>query len=423
MKLFRSFLVLLVVAAIGILAAQWLGQDTQRNLGEVTVHAGGYDYIATVPQAIIALLIALLLLWALWSLLAAPFQAWKRHRRRQGRARLIDGLEALDRGQWLRAEKLLVSAAGEARLGPIAYAAAMQAAEAHGDTQSAAQHLQALGQASPSLHALHSAQRWLEQGRADEALAALDAAAVQPLPPRGVWLRTRALAAAGRANESFGQLGALRQKQVISAEAAAALEQQLAVQMLGEAEDVNVLAAHWDALSKTLRVDPAVVAAYVERAVALGWADTALRTLEQTLDGQWDESLARLYGQLPVEKYDSRRASAQRWLQAHGNSPALLLTIARLAQAQGQWTQAEDFLHRAIAADAGADAWELLGNGHAAQGQETLARQCLQNALRSARNEALIELEPDARQQRLNPVITAEERDANGIPRLPGELS
>lgn len=421
MKLFRSFLVLLLVAAIGILGAQWLGQDSLRDLGEVTIHAGGYDYIATVPQALIALLIALLLLWALWSLLNAPFQAWKRHRRRQGRARLIDGLEALDRGQLLRAEKLLVSAAGEPRVRPIAYAAAMQAAEAHGDTHSAAQHLQALALADPSLHALHSAQRWLEQARAEDALAALDVPALQPLPPRGVWLRTQALAAAGRAGEAFGQLGALRQRQVISAEAAAELEGRLAVQMLSEAEDVNALAAHWEGLSKTLRVDPVVVAAYVRRAVALGWTDTALRTLEQTLDSQWDESLARLYGQLPVEKEDSRRASAQRWLQAHGDSPALLLTLAQLTHAQGQWHQAEDFLHRAIAQGSGADAWELLGNGYVAQGQETLARQCLQNALRSAREEAVVELERDEQRSSLLGQITAEERDANGIPRLPDD--
>jgi HemY protein len=421
MKLFRSFLVLLLVAAIGILGAQWLGQDSLRDLGEVTVHAGGYDYIATVPQALIALLITLLLFWALWSLLTAPFQAWKRHRRRQGRARLIDGLEALDRGQWLRAEKLLTSASAEERVRTISHVGALKAAEARGDTSSAAQHLSALAQTDPVLHALHSAERWLELDRAEEAITALDLAAIQPLPARGLWLRTSALASAGRAAEAFGQLGALRQHQVLTADAAAALELQLATQMLGQAQDVNVLAGHWEALPKTLRLDPPVVAAYVEQAVALGWADTALRTLEQTLDSQWSEDLVRLYGHLPVEKYDSRRASAQRWLQDHGNSPALLLSLARLTHAQGQFDQALEFAQRAIPLGAGAEGWELAGEIFIARGEQALACQCLLNALRERRGDAVADLPGHELQQDITRLAAVEERDAHGIPHLPGQ--
>ena len=104
MNAFRSLLVLLLVAAIGILGAQWLGQESVRGIGEVIVRAGGNDYIATLPQALLALLIAGLLLWLLWTLLSAPFRSWARYRRRQGRARLIVGLQALDGGQWQRAE-------------------------------------------------------------------------------------------------------------------------------------------------------------------------------------------------------------------------------------------------------------------------------------------------------------------------------
>lgn len=420
MKAFRSLLSVLLVAALGILGAQWLGQESLRDLGEVIVRAGGNDYIATLPQALLASLIALLLLWLLWKLLSAPFHAWRRYRRRQSRARLIDGLHALDGGQWQRAEKLLQSAASEREVRPIALVAAMRAAEARADSASAGQHLQQLGEVEPTLHALHSAERWLQQEKPLEAITALDLPAVQPLPPRGLWLRTQALARAGRAEDAFGQLGALRQAQVMPVDTLAALETSLALQMLDEADDVNALAARWDMLPKTLRVSPLAVSHYAQRAVALNWAEVALRTIEQTLDSQWDEALVTLYAGLPVDKLDSRRASAQRWLQSHSSSPALLLALARFARGQGQWSQAEEFLHRAIAQEAGPAAWEALGEGFAEQGEDALARHCLLNALRQRRGETPQPLQRRNLREQIQDQAVAEERDAHGFPRLPG---
>ena len=420
MKAFRSLLLVLLVAALGIFGAQWLGQDSVRALGEVIVRAGNHDYIATLPQAALAVLIAGLLVWLLWSLISTPFRAWARHRRKQGRARLIDGLQALDNGQWQRAEKLLQSAATEKAVRPIALVAAMRAAEAREDNSSAGQHLQQLAEADPHLHALHSAERWLQLGKLLEAINALDLPALQPLPPRGLWLRTEALQRAGRAEEAYGQLGALHQQQVLPPSAVAGLETTLALQMLDEASDVNTLAARWEVLPKSLRVSPQAVARYAQRAVALNWTDVALRSIEQTLDSHWDEALVSLYTQLPVEKFDTRRASAQRWLQSHPNSPALLLGLARLAAGQGQWSQAEEFLHRAIAQDAGADAWEALGEVFAAQQEHALASQCLLNAVRERRGQPAQPIQRRNLHQQIQDQAVAEERDDHGFPRLPG---
>ncbi|MCL7715782.1 heme biosynthesis protein HemY [Stenotrophomonas mori] len=420
MKAFRSLLVVLLVAALGILGAQWLGQESLRDLGEVVVRAGGNDYIATLPQAVLALLIASLLLWLSWTLLSAPFRFWARYRRRQGRARLIDGLQALERGQWQRAEKLLHSAASDPAVRPTALAAALRAAEARGDGAAVGRCLQQLESLDASLHALLSAERWLRQDKPQQAIDALDPPALQPLPPRGLWLRTDALALAGRAEEAYGQLGALRQQQVLPADGLAALETRLALQMLDEAGDVNALAARWESLPKALRTTPAAVSRYAVRAAALNWTDAALHSLEQALDARWDESLIALYGELPVDKLDSRRASAQRWLQAQGASPGLLLTLGRLAGGQGQWLQAEEFLHRALAQGAGAPAWDVLGEGFAAQGEDALARQCLVNALRQRRGEPPLSLERRDLRQQIRDQAVAEERDAHGFPRLPG---
>lgn len=413
MKPFRTLLILLLVAAVGILAAQWLAHQQQYDLGQVVVQAGGNDYIATLPQAVLALVIFLVVLWLLWTLLLSPLRAWNRYRRKQDRTRLLEGLQALDRGHWQRAERLLLAAAKHPETASTATIAAVSAAEARGDQAAASQHLLQLASIDATDHALLSAERWLAQQRPLDAINALDVAAAQPLPPRGVLLRTEALAQAGRAAEAYGQLGALRQQQVLPADALAALEVRLAAQALDEAADVNALATQWEATPKALRLNPVVVSAYARRAAELGWEEPAMRSLETALDTRWDESLVRVYGSLPGQRWDARSATAGHWLQAQPSSISLLLTLARLEQQQGNWAQAETYLHRAAAQGAGAPAWEALGEGYAARGEDTLARQCLLNALRERRGEPPLVLTEHALHRQV-----PEQRDEHGLPRL-----
>ena len=420
MKALWTVILLLALVAIGVVGAQWLAQDTARDLGEVFVRVGGYDFSATVPGAVLALAISLLLLWILWNLLALPFRAWGRYRRKQARARLTEGLEALHGGYWQRAEKLLQRAADDDEVGTIARTAAVRAADARGDEAAVQVHLSALAARNATTHALALADRALLQQKPAEALSALDAPAAQPLPPRGLALRTQALAANGRAGEAYGMLGPLKQQQALSPSAYTRFESELAAQAMRESSDANVLAERWETLPKPLRADAAIVAAYAERAAGLRWDDAAARRLEQAIDTQWDEPLVALYGRLPIGKLDSRRASAQRWLQAHPASPALLVTLAQLARQQGQWPQAQEFLHRALAQGASADAWEELGHGFTAAGEETLARRSYANALSARRGEATIELPGRDLKQKIFDQAVVEERDEHGVPRLRG---
>ncbi|WP_372017782.1 heme biosynthesis protein HemY [Pseudoxanthomonas sp. 10H] len=418
MKPYQWLVVLLAVAVVGVLGAQWLAQHTTSDLGQVIVRSGGYDYSTTLPRAALLLLLAWLLLAALWSLLRLPFRIWGRYRKRQGRARLLEGLRAYQGGHWSRADRLLAAAGDDREAGAIALAASVRAADARGDEPAAQARLAALAARDPAAHAMLAAERLLERGLPVDAINALDVAAAQPLPPRGLLLRVRALKAIGRAGEAYGLLGALRQQGVLPETDLARLEMELAAQSLHEASDANLLAERWEAMPKPLRTEPSVVAAYAERAAGLRWDEAALRHLEQALDARWDESLADLYGRLPIGHVDSRRASAQRWLQAHPASPALLVALARLSRKQGQWLQAQDFLHRALAQGAGADAWEEMGAGFAAAGEEGLARRAYANALHAARGEAAEELPGRDLRERIYDLAVSEDRDAHGIPRL-----
>ena len=129
MTLFRSVLFWLVLAVLGALLAQMLLQDR----GYVLVRFRGYDYETNVAVAVGLLLALMLGLALLWTLLRLPFRVWRRHRARQARAKLTDGLVAYQRGEYARAEQLLAQAADGGDAEAVARTQAARAALARGD--------------------------------------------------------------------------------------------------------------------------------------------------------------------------------------------------------------------------------------------------------------------------------------------------
>lgn len=418
MNLFRNLLFWITLALAGALLAQLLVQDP----GYVLVRYGGYDYTTNLPKAVLLLVGALLALWLLWKLVTLPFAAWRRQRDRRARARLRDGLEALHLGEWSRAEKLLAQAADDESSAALRVAA-VHAAAARGDDAAVARQLEAL-RATPGAYAVAAAEVAMADGRPADALAVLDDPAAQPLPPCALALRGDALAALGRSAEAYGLLGALRQQQAWPPAQLQRREAAWAEATLREAADANALADRWDALPNALKTEPAIVGAYATRAAAMRWDDAAAKSLEQALDARWDESLAALYGRLPVSegagRREARRANAERWLQQYPSSPALQLTLARLRGADQPWPQVETHLTRALAHGGGADAWEELGHGYAGGGDDARARLAYANALRVARGEPAFELPGRDLRQRIGDEAAIEDRDDHGVPRLRG---
>lgn len=422
MKLFRGLLLCLVLAVLGAVLWQRFAHDQ----GQVIVSLQGTTYITTVTKALLMLAFALLAAWlALW-LLRLPFRLWNQRQRKQARIRMTGGLLALHEGRWTRAEKLLTQAADDPAMRLAARLGAAQAAQARGDAAAFDQHLLAAGpENSDSATALARADALLAGGHAQDAIAVLDAAAQKaPLSPRALLLRTRALVASRRSGEAYGALGALKSAQALSPNDHAALEAELAAQSLRESDDANALADRWDRLLAPLRARSEVVAAYAQRAVELGMEDAAASAIDAALKNQWSEALALQFGRIPPGRIaatqpNARLLAAQGWLRAHSDSPALAITLGRLSREQQQWGKAEDYLHRAIAQGAGADAWEELGNVYAAQNDDAPARLCYLNALRATRGEATEAVPGRGVREQIFDASVIEERSEHGVPRLP----
>lgn len=414
MKTLRYVLFWVVVIVLAALAMLFLLDDP----GSLSFDFRGMTYTTSMVTALAVGAGVLLALWVIWKLLAAPFVALRKRRERQQRLHLTHGLDALEQGHWSRAEKSLLQAAGRRDDACVARAGAARAAAARDDQVAVAQHLDVLATDHATTRALVSAEMALAQDRADDALAALDAPNAQPLPPRGLALRAQALAASGRTHDAYGLLGPMRKQHALPDRRLDALEAKWSATALREAADPNALADRWEALRKPLRSEPSVVAAYAERAAQLRWEEASASSLEDALASHWDDDLASLYGRLQIGRLDARREHAEGWLKSHPSSPGLLLTLARLNRAQGNWSQAETYLHRALAQGANSEAWEELGHGFAQNGDDARARLSYANALRAARDEPITELPDREMRERIFDEAVDEDRDEQGMPRL-----
>jgi HemY protein len=87
----------------------------------------------------------------------------------------------------------------------------------------------------------------------------------------------------------------------------------------------------------------------------------------------------------------------------------------------GHWAEAEDDARQALANGAGADAWEELGTGYAAQGDATRAARALANALAVARGEVAAPLAARIGEGDLSAAPATEIRNEHGMPLLPGK--
>lgn len=417
MRLFPLLLMALLLALLGGLGWQLLREQD----GLVVVQWG--DWVASLRAEVAVLLWMLLTLGllGLFGLLRLPFRALRRHSRRLARERLGNGLLALQQGRPERAEHLLALAARRGSIDRVpALLAAATAARAAGLSAKLQEHRIALARADPLAAALEQSAAWLEQGRAIEALACLDAVAVRSsLPPAGILLRAEALARQGRADEALPLVQRLREERGPDPGRLAALETQLAERALADASEAGTLLIRWKGLPEALRAQTPVLLALARRASALHVEAQAAQILAAALEAHWDEAVAEAWGQLPAHAGDERQSRAEAWLAQRPNSPALLLALARRQLEQQAPIRAEAYLHRALAQGGGATAWELLGELLAAQG-DLRAAAAYRNALRVTRGEPPRDFPGRSLRERIGDAATPEERDAFGHPRLAG---
>lgn len=382
MRLWIASAVLLLVAAATALGWHWLAADP----GYILLRMRGISVETSVLFTLVAAVVIGVLILLLLRVLRWPARGVARMRLRRQQRLLGKGLVDLDEGRYLQAERRLTKAARTAETQGPALLAAARAAQARGDDNRAAQ---LLGDADNGCHPATQVLRarfLMQDGNSAQALKLLKAEVEHNHLPPAAWpILIEAALHQGDLGTALSALAPLARSNLLPEPEHDALERRVMAAALETAGDAAQLRRRWMRLPRARRREAQLISAFARRAASLGEMLPAMDAIESALKKQWDDSLARVYGELGPAQVSTRTRTAESWLEDHPGSEGLLLGLGRMCVQQSLWAKGEQYLRKALAGSDSAAAWELLGDCLRGDGDSKGACLCYVNALRIAR--------------------------------------
>jgi len=393
MRTLFSTLLLLFVAASATLIAF-------RNPGYVLITREPYVLETSLAVFLLIAAAVFTLLYFCVRLLVrivrAPYSLtrWRQTRRtRKAREAFLNGLTLLLAGEWLKAEKELVASLHAADSPFLGYLAAALAAQGQRDIDKRDNYLSQAHQHS-STNALATemtqAQLQLLAGQNEQALATLTR--VQARHPQQAQA-VRLLIDAHRRLHDWQNLARLlpeaRRRHLLPDEELDVLERATQRELLSlplPAGALETLHQAWSGLPESARQHPELVSVYAQQLINQNAMDECTALLTTALERQWDERLVLLYGEARDAQPAAQLETAEEWLARHGESPALLLTLGRLAQRNRLTERARSYLEKSLTLGASAAAHAELGTLFEEAGDSARALSHCRQALELCRN-------------------------------------
>jgi len=292
-------------------------------------------------------------------LMPQRLQQWQQKRRsHQANAELTNGLLEMAKGDWPRAEKLLLRHVDNSHTPLLNYLAAARAAQKLGQDERRDHYLQMAHKVMPGSElaiGLTQAELQLNQGQVEQALATLTL--LQQQSPKHVTvlkLLSRLYVELHDWERLLELLPVLLRRKVVTRDKAEELElmaqSALLEQAAGDAE-VRQLHETWQRVSKAMQHNATMVQVYVHGLIKHGEGKVAEDLLNQMLNQNWDECLVRLYGLLNGTDVSRQIRYAEGWLNHHRHDAVLLLTLGRLCRRNRLWAQSRQYLEASLALD------------------------------------------------------------------------
>ncbi len=181
-------------------------------------------------------------------------------------------------------------------------------------------------------------------------------------------------------------LKTLQKKKLMSTEEAYCLTEQAYVALFIKAKNTGGDAPTklWQELPEKWTQNAELLLQYIPHLLAQGTHDDAEALLKKSIKKAWDPRLVRYYGWcLPLEK-DKQLKTAQLWLKAHPEDPALLMTLGRLLYREELWGLSREYLEKSLAISPQPETYLLLGDLYAKLQDTTKSQHYYQHGLQLA---------------------------------------
>lgn len=395
---------LLVALLFGAVAAHFLLEDK----GYVLLSFRGYIVEMSVP----ILLAAMALLYLLTRLFIRVFRAPRnmgeataRYRQKKAARRFTEGLIQISEGNWSRGEKLLTKGVQRSDTPLLNYLAAARAAQLQGAYERRDNWLKMAYEETPAASSailLTQAELQIAHKQYEEALATLRKLDEQsPNHAQSLALQARLYSELEDWENLRQLLPRIRKRKAMTVEEIDRLAAKVhgkALDEAGTSGDAQKLAAVWQAVPRSLKKDPPMIARYADGLVHCGQPDAAEQILYKTLKANWHEELILKYGEVETNDPAKQLQRAEGWLRDRGEDPDLLLTAARLCLRNQLWGKARSYLETSLAIRPRPGAYQTYGQLMERLGEPDQASEAFRSGL------ALLTREPHSRLPAPEPV-------------------
>lgn len=380
----RSFLLLLILALL--LLAGWLAPMFKTDPGHVVINFGDW----TIETSVLVLATAFFILWflvqlAVW-LWRMPVETARKMREQRAFKQLEKGLLALTEGDWSAAEKALEKSASKQGRTTAHYLAAAQAADsqdAHDRREYYLEQADSGGWKKRFLVELTRARMLLANGSRAAALPILeDLYKRRRKHPQVLELLSRCYRELGAWDELLAMLPALGKAGVLDDDQLTDLKEEISVNKLRSATNVDELQAAWKKLPRAMRAHTAVVEAFAIAAAGLERADLAEPVITASLKKDWSPALILRYGDPGADDRLKRLKQCEKWLNQRPGDAGLHLALGRLCAGESLWGKAREHLVKSLEIEPSSLGYDAFGQLLEHQGELELAMACFRNALR-----------------------------------------
>ncbi|MFZ2313629.1 MAG: heme biosynthesis HemY N-terminal domain-containing protein [Methylobacter sp.] len=397
MKKILYFLGLLIVAVAAAFGAnKWLGGF--ENPGYVLIGIGHWSLETSLIVFAVTLIISFFVFYVFFRLLGWLFRLPGKIKSRgkdvkfnRSQEALIVGLVDSAEGNWEKAEKVLIKHASHSGAPLIHYLTAARAAQSRGAFDKRDEYLQKAADQAPGSDVaigLTQAELHLSGKQFEQALETLTRLhSIDPTHASVLKLLHQAYQHVGDWEGIRKLIPSLNNNKVLMEAEIKLLETEAFSELLklaAERGDVAEIEKLWSEIPDYIQSVPGVSAIYFAAMIDVGAGAKIEDALTRALSTHWDQTLLVLFGSVQTVDVDRQLEMAEHWLSIYPRDAVLLSVLGKLSIKCSDSQKAENYLSKSIAIEPTVQAYQLLGDLLASQGNANKACQLYKTALELA---------------------------------------